>query len=141
MKVVLETRRPRLIAKETVAPSPNVSDDLEKVFALATDEEPCALVVNAKDESGAVPGADEKQWVVILWIPEGAPARMKTLWSTATKSIRESFLEMKFKEVQASERGELSADAVLFAAKELAQEQQAKPNAGLLADIQSKRKD
>merc|ERR1719277_815349 len=79
MQVVWDAKRPRLVLKQTVA-SGTLFDDFDQITALLKDMEPCAVLVRAGDEHSHA-------WVVISWVPAGAPAGSASSWASLDDTI------------------------------------------------------
>merc|ERR1740121_747614 len=108
IKVVIDSKRPRLILKVTVPLGDSLETDFGKLADMFQDDEPCAVLVKTHDKKGTATGddQDESQWVIIVWVPEAAPIRQKTMFANVSKSVKETFGTHKFKDMDVRQKSE-----------------------------------
>lgn len=120
-KVSVAGKPPRLTLAETAPASESFSDDFDAMVAgsLLEAAAPCILLIRLADDKGTVPGATADDWVLLSWMPEDAPVRQKMLYTTSCKTLKDCFETLRFKEMKATEKDDLSIKDLLEKARNL----------------------
>lgn len=118
LKATWDTRRPRLVLKESIATG-TLFDDFDKITAMLHDSESCALIIRAGVESS-------KCWVAVTWIPDsvsGASPTQSAPFDHFGESIMRVWPEFRVLELRAQDRKEVTLEAVSAKCMEVLNEQ------------------
>lgn len=115
IKVVVEGKQPKMVAQDSVPASPSFAADFQglNLGALLEDGVPCVLLFRLADAEGTVPNAGENDWLLFCWTPEGAPARLKMVYASSRKTLKDAFPALTFKEMNATERSDATLEDLL----------------------------
>jgi len=128
VKVVIDYRRPRLVAQALLTASSDLSEGLEGVIGLLEDAKPCIILLWVRDCLGTLveqEGAEAANvdWLLLSWTPEDAPPKDKMKYACSKKTLREKFKGMCFKELFLEDRSSLTLDAALASCKPMSEEE------------------
>lgn len=115
IRATKDTKRPRLVAQETIPCSDSLPEDFMRMQKWFKDDEPCAVLLRLQD-GGTLP-AQENDWLVIIWTPPSVAGPQKALWSTSVDSIAESMPHCRMKGMDASVAADIAWDKVYSAAE------------------------
>lgn len=105
IQVVIDPKRPRMIQKDTIPKGESLAADFEKLAALLTD--PCAVLVQFGDKA-----TKNTDWVLIVWIPEGATPAVQSKWANCSTSIMGAMDGHRLMELAASDKAAVSAASI-----------------------------
>ncbi|CAK0821885.1 unnamed protein product, partial [Prorocentrum cordatum] len=70
LKVVVDSRRPRLVLRETVAEHGSFVEDFGAICALLEATVPCIVLVRLQGVDSIAPAPGDRDWVLMAWTPE-----------------------------------------------------------------------
>lgn len=121
-KVSIEGKPPKLVLADTMEAGQSFTADWDEMLKnqeLLVDDVACILLIRMSDEQGSVPGATEDDWVLLSWTPEGVPVRQKMLYTSSCKTLKDCFESMRWKEMKATDRDDVSLKEIMAKARVL----------------------
>jgi len=121
-KVSIEGKPPKLVLADTMVAGDSFTadwDEMLKSKELLLEDVGCFLLIRLFDKQGTVPGASEEDWVVLSWTPEAVPVRQKMLYTASCKTLKDSFESLRWKEMKATDRDDVSLKEIMQKARVL----------------------
>lgn len=113
VSVTIPGSRPRLVAGQTVPMGGKLADDFERIRAMLTEEEPCAVLINIAD----VPET-RGAWLFAVYLPATTPESIQHRWHVGSTSIMAEMLPVEVRELRVTKLSKITPEAVQRAARE-----------------------